>query len=563
MKRFVPVPIAVVVGALVLLSVIFSGDRATHGQAPVDIPIDQIWDAWIAIDTSCPSLPTPPGGTTVVGIDTDPSGNTATSLGPIQQCISVESVETGSGVPGPVFQIDIFVDEIPPGYGIWGVHYGLRIGIAPPGFLMTAEDNLQLLAVVPGSFIWDYSTHPPRYIFEFNAPPNYYDSPYEGDFWDLGDPRDPDPNHNPEANAEWGPISGVLGRYTLDVTEVPPGVYHAYLGFGGNVYPEVSLGGFGPPTPTPETPTPPTPEPPTPVPPTPVPTEIDYFALGDSVASGHGLMDTGPRDGCRQSDQAYPQKVLQELQSRWDKVNFHFFACSGATAGIPAKGDVKKYPHKYFHNQVNDVIAQLTERPTLVSITIGANDFEWGEGWNFLKRLYWNRDDSFRKWVDATAFTVQKSLEAEVSRLLQHPNVVVVVTEYHNPFNHSSYFFKGGPGNRCGLVDCYSRTEYGIHALNFTVTDTFVALGRPARMEMATLHAAFHDHESPRTSCGDDPPDVADTWVQYADDPNSNSYPAFPSWFPKDFIGDCFHPNDAGAQKYADAVNEDALRSGR
>jgi hypothetical protein len=37
-------------------------------------------------------------------------------------------------------------------------------------------------------------------------------------------------------------------------------------------------------------------------------TEIDYFALGDSVASGHGLRDDGK--ACRRSDKAYPYQVV-------------------------------------------------------------------------------------------------------------------------------------------------------------------------------------------------------------------------------------------------------------
>jgi len=318
-----------------------------------------------------------------------------------------------------------------------------------------------------------------------------------------------------------------------------------------------------PPFPPPDQTPIPTP-PPTP-PPTPTPTRspIDYFALGDSVASGHGLMDDAK--ACRRSERAYPYKVLSYLQGRYgaQNVNFHSFACSGAIAGVPLGSVAKADPYKSFHAQVDSVLANLSERPTLVSITIGSNDFEFGDPWNFFHRLYYNKYAQFTKWVDATAFSVQKTLEAEVTRLLQHPNVSVIVTDYANPFNHSSVFFKFGPGNRCLLTDCYSRTEYGVLKLQEAVVNAWVALGRPARMQTTPLHAAFEDHESPRPSCGNDAPDTADTWIQYGDDPESNSYPKFPSWLiPGSFSGDCTHPNEKGAQAYADAVYADALRLG-
>jgi hypothetical protein len=57
-----------------------------------------------------------PGG--VLGIDVDPSGNTATSLGTIDQCISVSS--------GANFDIDVFLNSIPSPHNLGGLEYRLN-----------------------------------------------------------------------------------------------------------------------------------------------------------------------------------------------------------------------------------------------------------------------------------------------------------------------------------------------------------------------------------------------------------------------------------------------------
>jgi hypothetical protein len=57
-----------------------------------------------------------PGG--VLGIDVDPSGNTATSLSTIDQCISVSS--------GANFDIDVFLNSIPSPHNLGGFQYRLK-----------------------------------------------------------------------------------------------------------------------------------------------------------------------------------------------------------------------------------------------------------------------------------------------------------------------------------------------------------------------------------------------------------------------------------------------------
>ncbi len=287
--------------------------------------------------------------------------------------------------------------------------------------------------------------------------------------------------------------------------------------------------------------------------PVPIGPEIHYFALGDSVASGHGLMDDGTP--CRRSDLAYPSKVAERLKERYKEVHFTSLACSGARVNFPVEFSD---PHKFFSNQVNDVVSALRRIdgvPTVVTITIGANDFGWTELRQFTDLLYLSNLNRFQRIVNRIGASVRRTLRQQVPRLLRFQNVTVVLTEYHNPFNTNSVFFLG-PGGRCGLIECYDRTEYAIHTLNNAIVQAYVDLGRPSNLKLTPIHGLFHGHESPRPSCGNNGPEVNDTWVQYKDDPDSNS---FPFRLDSSWRGDCMHPNSRGTDFYAAQVNSDLI----
>jgi outer membrane protein assembly factor BamB len=275
--------------------------------------------------------------------------------------------------------------------------------------------------------------------------------------------------------------------------------------------------------------------------------ELDYFALGDSIASGHGLLDSGLP--CRRSPRAYPAGVAELLKRRYKRVTFHFRACSGATVGSPGA-----VGYRSFDNQVKFTLSRLSKRSALVSITVGVDDFKWADPRTFYRRLYVDQQRPFENWVATLVEQVKRNLMLEIRRLLLRQNVVVVLTDYPNPINRRSRFFSmiGGETPRCGFArDCYARTEFLVHRLNTALGEIFRDLGRPARMRLVSVHGTFHGHESPKPSCGAAAPDVAVTWIQYRDDPNSNSLPRLPgSW-----RGDCFHPNARGASAIAGAVS--------
>jgi len=306
---------------------------------------------------------------------------------------------------------------------------------------------------------------------------------------------------------------------------------------------------------------------------------IDYFALGDSIAAGHGLQDTG--EPCRRSRYSYPYRVALELTREYGNVSFpaeHHLACTGAKANKPAKADLDKDPNKWLVSQVDYVLDHLDpSRSTIVSIGIGANDFGWANPEIIKQRLYFDDDETYAAWVATTVAAVKKTLKAQVERLLRHRHVGVILVEYHNPFNRESVFFNAdwqGATNlllrdRCaGLLRlCYQRTEDAIHLLNSALLEIYIELHHPERLQITAIHVASHGHESPRADevksrCGTASPTITDSWVQYRDDPNSNSFPSIGANVAGSelWIGDCFHLNIFGSVHFARAVFADAQR---
>jgi hypothetical protein len=102
-----------------------------------------------------------------------------------------------------------------------------------------------------------------------------------------------------------------------------------------------------------------------------------------------------------------------------------------------------------------------------------------------------------------------------------------------------------------------------------------------SRLQITSVNDDFQrdgGHESPQGACGNAPPDTETTWIQHPSDRYSNSYPLRPPVDIKEnhiraylvelnggkpWTGDCFHPNEKGAQAYADAVIEELRRMGR
>jgi hypothetical protein len=221
---------------------------------------------------------------------------------------------------------------------------------------------------------------------------------------------------------------------------------------------------------------------------------------------------------CRRSTKAYPHSMLTQLLQAHPGSTLHHLGCSGATSAQLA-------------GQVDAVLSKVSAvRPALVSTTA----------------------------------TMKANIKRQVYRLLARPQVRVVLTELHNPFNRNSVFFSGSSSERSNQL---WRTEYATTAMIRAYSQIVTEINQPGRLALAGgIRAAFDgpvggpSHRSPKMTCGTSDPPVAETYIQWRDDPNSNSFPGIPSWFGisgtagKEWRGDCFHPNVRGARVYANAV---------
>jgi len=280
---------------------------------------------------------------------------------------------------------------------------------------------------------------------------------------------------------------------------------------------------------------------------------LAYYGLGDSVASGHGLAGGTGRvplpPNCRRSPSAYPVLVnsyLASLLSRFESIRFSHLACSGAPSV-----DLSQQVTQLLQNESPPPGSQIPKKQrTLVSITIGANDFNFGHESLTGEHLC---SPDYQAWATGVAAQVRVNLQQQIQRLLAHDNVYVVVTDYHNPYNRQTYFL-GLPirplelNPLClvlGAAGKYARTEFVVHTLNGAIASAVAAAGPSDRVAFASLHGAFHGRESARWGCGLAEPGVRDTWVQR---------PFGGALIPVLLGDDCFHPNVGGHQAFAVVV---------
>ena len=176
----------------------------------------------------------------------------------------------------------------------------------------------------------------------------------------------------------------------------------------------------------------------------------------------------------------------------------------------------------------------------------------------------WEPDDRYKGWVGDVVGGVAQQLTIDLKELLKkHPKVQVVVTEVHSPINERSLFFYRPNNTPCSpdQMSCYDKFEYGVAELNKALIGVRAAVGKPQQVTIATgIKTEFDKHRS-SLPCGDRPVPKG-TWVQIPGDAASNAAPLVPEWLRSQSVatwpwsGDCFHPNEAGAQWYADKVSE-------
>ena len=329
----------------------------------------------------------------------------------------------------------------------------------------------------------------------------------------------------------------------------------------------------------------------------PTATKLVYYALGDSIASGHGLPGGTGRtpDTCRVSPNAYPSLVFEALKAQLPlpQYSVSFMPTPGPCSG--AKSFTSKTPRPPpltdLPQQVAAVLPFPSGQTTLVSLSVGADNFNFEEEVGDPVHICLP-DDQFMQWVNDTiagpsnapSEGVQPSLTHWLRELLKDDHTFVVLTDYFNPFNTASHYFKLwrfegqlGLGACAALSDdvLWKRVERVIYELNAAIASAALEAG--TRVRVARLYEAFSIHRSAMPDCGDSPPDASTTFIQYpsfnigsaVDDvrfladlcflePLTCLQDALGAWLLKNWLDaqlhvgdDCLHPNADGAAAYA------------
>jgi lysophospholipase L1-like esterase len=335
------------------------------------------------------------------------------------------------------------------------------------------------------------------------------------------------------------------------------------------------------------------------------PEEIDYFALGDSIASGHGLQSTG---NCKRSTRAYPYLVKEALVGEGIKIaNFKHLACSGATASEPEnnsryqyavkiynpEGFLKKVPETqeapdidlllWLHNQVLYANANINDsRPTLITISIGANDL----GWTDFDALFTHLSmdfDGFDQWAQQKGNEINKILSDELFNpeyglMNLHPNTYVIINTIYNPITEHTVYFLASMKlknlqacviNNIGNINCYERASHLVNVVNLKIITVATKQMKDKnkyqnRIKAAGVYQAFEQNKATAFLCDIAKPETEKSWVQYIKYPNSNEVTEIDiiGNIKIKFTGDCFHPNIEGAKGIAGVVKKQVASFG-
>ncbi|HEX9696421.1 MAG TPA: SGNH/GDSL hydrolase family protein [Actinomycetota bacterium] len=298
---------------------------------------------------------------------------------------------------------------------------------------------------------------------------------------------------------------------------------------------------------------------------------IQYFGIGDSIPSGHGLGDD--LTACKRSTSSYPYLVNTDLRLWGYETDFlsspstYHIACSGAQA--VADPVFTPPPEKQLTWQVDRVLERRdSNKDALVSITIGADDFHFA--FSARAMLCDASESVFRDWLENTVSSVREGVLIEVRRLLADTRTSVILTEYYQPFNKTPAWLQLDPlalppFRPCDLARAHQRAQTAVQALNSSwdyIRDELASHAQQ-RLSITRIYEEFQGHEgAPSTTyaaagvCGWSPPLEDQTWIQVP----GNGYTT--SMIPFVDGGDCFHPNEVGQRRIADAALRAASQLG-
>jgi len=161
-------------------------------------------------------------------------------------------------------------------------------------------------------------------------------------------------------------------------------------------------------------------------PPPPGPSKT-LVAFGDSIAAGEG---SGPSQGYPDNPGAYPARLAEKLG--WEAQNF---AISGACAATSGDGD-SATPSNCTKSILSDELPLAVSKglhPNLITITVGANDIQFGNCFQAVIGL--SADNPCEKTkLKSSLNALRVNLSRSIAAIKQaYPNVPIVLTRYFNP----------------------------------------------------------------------------------------------------------------------------------
>lgn len=275
-----------------------------------------------------------------------------------------------------------------------------------------------------------------------------------------------------------------------------------------------------------------------------------YLALGDSIASGHGLdrWDYFGRDDCwRAEGAAYARHVADGLADRGTDVEAHIVACSGAYLADLSGEVVGGGPDGIVAgDQTTQLDWAIRANPGLVTLTIGANDL------GFIDPSAFIVDGGLdRPAIEARIEAVETGLAAVVEQLVAGTDATIVVTDYHDPSAENPHGVQG-----CTQACFADATDEAVGLLSAAVRRVVDA--HPERVRYADAATLFEGHgagngrgldvsrlgQGPLSRFLPAPVKGVSSYCAKGDHANDTWINAI----------DCVHPNGEGQQAYAQAV---------
>lgn len=219
-------------------------------------------------------------------------------------------------------------------------------------------------------------------------------------------------------------------------------------------------------------------------------------AMGDSVASGHGLQESDylGRDGCwRDGGEAYPRRVFDALVAAGDlaeeRAELGLVACSGHDTDdlfeTPVSGGIS--------GTAPDGVDKLTQlewavraNPAIVTLTIGANDTGFvGPAKLLLPDHSLNRPD-----VAQRMDVIRSDLRIVLERLVTATDAEIYVTNYYDPTATDP---QGVPGCR---HECFAdKAAEVVDEMNRTIAEVVAEFD--LRVQLVDIHTPFVGHGAP------------------------------------------------------------------